>query len=114
MQIEVSDNPNCGPTEQFVYNELGPVRPVRAIVAEERGKEVRLDVTGVAPGGAWVHAQAVKIADSGDGIAFLIFGGPWGIRLKPEWHKADWDLSDPRQWGEPFKIYGSEADIIYA
>jgi hypothetical protein len=114
MQIEVQDSPNCGGTEQFVYRELGPVRCLSAIIAEDKGKEVRLDVTGVGEGGEWTSACCVKIADSGAGFAFLIFGGQWGIRLKPDWHRAEWDLHDPKQWGEPFKIYGSEEDIVYA
>ena len=114
MQIEVEESPNCGGTGQFVYRELGAVRPVKAIRAEEKGKEVVLDVTGVAPGGRWAQARCVMIADSGAGFAYLIFGAEWGIRLKPQWHKAGWDLSDPKQWGEPFKIYGDEDDIIYA
>lgn len=114
MLVEVEENPNCGSTDQFVYNELGAARPIRAILAEERGKEISLRVTGVARGGRFVEAKAVKIADSGNATAYLIFGGEWGIRLKPEWHEGAWDLSDPKQWGEPFKIYGSEEDIIYA
>jgi hypothetical protein len=114
MRIEVEDNPNCGGTQQFVYHELGASRPVRGIVAEERGKEVVLHVTGVGEDSRWSAAQCVKIADSGAGFAYLIYGGEWGIRLKPEWHKAAWDFDDPKQWGEPFKIYGSEEDIIYA
>ena len=114
MQIAVEDSSNCGGTEQFVYRELGPIRLVRSILAEEWGKEVALDVTGVAKGGGWVQARCVKIADSGAGFAFLIFGAEWGIRLKPEWHKAGWDFTDPKQWGEPFKIYGEEKDIVYA
>ncbi len=114
MQIEVEDSANCGGTGQFVYRELGPIRPVRAIRAEERGREITLEVTGVAKGGGWVQARGVKIADSGAGFAFLIFGGEWGIRLKPEGYAAGWDFTDPKQWGEPFKIYGEEKDIIYA
>lgn len=121
MRIEVEDSPNCGGTEQFEYRELGRARPVRGIIAEEtgltaggHGREVTLDVTGVAKNGAWIQARCVKVADSGAGFAYLIFGGEWGIRLKPSWHKADWDLTDPKQWGEPFKIYGEEKDIVYA
>jgi len=113
MRIEVEENPNCGGTDEFQYRELGNVRPIKAIRALEREKTVVLEVVGVAKGGAWEDARCVKVADSGAGFAFLIFGGPWGLRLKPEWHKAPWDLSDPKQWGEPFKIYGSEDDIIY-
>lgn len=126
MRIEVEENPNCGGTDEFQYRELGEVRPIKAIRAlesaitasadpsfGERGKTVVLEVVGVAKDGAWEDARCVKVADSGAGFAFLIFGGSWGLRLKPEWHKASWDLSDPKQWGEPFKIYGSEEDIIY-
>ncbi len=123
MLIQVEDSANCGGTEQFLYHELGGSRSVRGLLAEEsaigtsadrRGKEVALDVTGVGKDGNWVPARCVKIADSGAGFAFLIFGGEWGIRLKPAWHTVDWDLADPKQWGEPFKIYGSEKDILYA
>ncbi len=114
MQIEVEDSLNCGSTEQFVYRELGGIKVIRGILAEERGEEVSLDVTGVAKDGIWMPARCVKIADSGAGFAYLIFGGEWGIRLKPSWHTAGWDLGDPKQWGEPFKIYGSEKDILYA
>lgn len=114
MRIVVEDNPNCGGTDEFEYKELGKVRPIRAIRAMDRGNELLLEVSGVGKNGVWEPARCMKVADSGAGFAFLIFGGSWGIRLKPEWHKAPWDLSDPKQWGEPFKIYGSEDDIFYA
>ena len=73
MQIEVEDSLNCGPTEQFVYRELGGIRAIRGILAEERGQEARLDVTGVAKGGGWVPARCVKIADSGAGFGSEVF-----------------------------------------
>ena len=115
MQIEVNENPNCQPSQQFVFSELGPVRPVEAIKTIDRGVELRCDVVGVDGGGKFIQAYAVKIADSGAGYAYLIFGGSWGIRLKSERDGAEpWDLSNSRQWGEPFKIYGEEEDIIYA
>ena len=136
MQIEVADNPNCPGSEQMVYRELGPARPVRAIRVQERGKEILCEVVGVEParppksplknaadpprfvadaaGAVFVGAKAAKIADSGAGFAFLIFGGAWGIRLRPEaYAKEPWDFSNRHQWGEPFKIYGAESDLIY-
>ena len=113
MRIQVEENPNCGGTEQFEYRELGPIRLIKAIRASEQGTEALVEVVGVGEGPAWEGARCVKIADSGAGFAFFIFGGAWGLRLKPVWHKASWDLSDPKQWGEPFKIYGSEDDIVY-
>ena len=73
------------------------------------------EVIGVEPSGKWTPVQALKIADSSEGHAFLIHGGTWGIRLRPEVYSMEpWDLSSPHQWGEPFKIYGSEEDILYA
>ncbi len=113
MLIEIEENPNCGNAEQFVYNELSGIRPVRSIRATERGQEVVLDVIGVSKDGVWKAAHCVKIADSGAGYAFLIFGGEWGLRLKPVSHSAPWNLEDSKQWGEAFKIYGSEDDIVY-
>ena len=114
MRIVVEDNLNCGGTDEFEYKELGKIRALRAIRALDRGNEVHLEVIGVGKEGVWESARCVKVADSGAGFAFLIFGGSWGIRLKPDSHKVSWDLSDPKQWGEPFKIYGSEDDIFYA
>ena len=114
MQLEIQENPNSPGSEQFVFNELGKPRPIKAILVEIKGKETVCKVTGVEEGPRWTTAYAVKIADSSDGHAFLIHGGAWGIRLRPETpHKKPWDFSDPTQWGEPFKIYGSERDIIY-
>ena len=113
MQIQVEENPNCAGSEQFVFKELGKPRAVKALIVEIAGKEKPFLVTGVETGGRWAPATAIKIADSSDGHAFLIRGGEWGIRLKAQDSDRPWDLSDKKQWGEPFKIYGSEQDIIY-
>lgn len=113
MQIQVEENPNSPGSEQFVFKELGGPRPVKALVVEIGGREKIYSVTGVEPGGRWTTAIGIKIADSSEGHAFLIRGGEWGIRLKPEKPDSPWDLGDKDQWGEPFKIYGSQEDIIY-
>ncbi len=114
MQIEVEDNPNCRGSEQFVFRELEPPRLIRGIKITERGKEISCEVTGVESESKFVPARVVKIADSGAGFAYLIYGGAWGIRIRPETHGGEaWDLSNKHQWGEPFKIYGSEEDLIY-
>lgn len=115
MQIEMEPNPNCQESVQFVFNELEAARPISGIRAGDEGKEFDCDVIGVEEGGQWVPAQAIKIADSSDGIAYLIYGGAWGIRIRPASHsKEPWDVSNRSQWGEPFKIYGNPKDIFYA
>jgi len=115
MIIEVEDNPNCQGSGQFVFRELEPPKIIKGIKVVERGKEIMCEVAGVGEEGVFTEARAVKIADSGAGFAYLITGGGWGIRLRPETYAAEaWDLSNQHQWGEPFKIYGSKDDIIYA
>lgn len=114
MNITVEDSPNGPFNEQFVFKELGKARRIQSLRVDLRGQETWCDVTGVERGGAWVPAQAVKIADSSEGHAFLIYGGAWGLRLRPErWSEKDWDFADKNQWGEAFKVYGNEDDIIY-
>lgn len=115
VQIDVEPNPNCDAPAQFVFRELGEPRLLRAIRVEEAGAEGLCDVTGVEKGGAFTPARAVKVADSGAAYAWLIAGGAWGIRLRRERDAAfPWDLADPRQRGEPFKLYGDEADLVFA
>ncbi len=114
MNFEIEANPNCAENQQFVFNELGKPELVRAILVGNEGDESECDVIGVDDGGRWTQAMAVKIADSSDGIAYMIYGGLWGIRLRPEKFRGEpWDLANKRQWGEPFKIYGRKEDIFY-
>ena len=114
MHIEISPNPNCSESVEFVFKELGKPELIRAILVGEEGKEAECDVTGVGAGGRWMQALAVKVADSSDGIAYMIYGDAWGIRLRPaKFHTEPWDLANKNQWGEPFKIYGKKEDILY-
>lgn len=115
MQIEVAPNPNCAGSEQYVFNEIEAPKPVLGLKFEDRGKEILCDLTGVAAGGEFTQAYAVKITDSGSGFAYLIFGAEWGIRIRPRKSPTQpWDLANEGQWGEPFKIYGDTEDILYA
>ena len=113
MQIDIDDNPNCTGSPQFVFKELGGPEPVRGLLVGDEGKESECDVVGVEEGGRWVQAVAIKIADSSDGVAWMIRGGAWGIRLRPEKARGRaWSLEDRGQWGEPYKIYGKREDIL--
>lgn len=112
MLIDVVANPNCEGSEQFEFRELEPPRRIRAIRVGVEPNESLCEVVAVDAKGGFGPAHAVKIADSGSGCAFLIFGGEWGVRLRPEGGARGWDLNDRKQWGEPFKIY-EERDIVY-
>lgn len=114
MQIQVQANPNCEGSEQFVFTEIEPPRVLRGLKTMDRGQEIICEVVGVEAGGGFTDAHVVKITDSGEGFAYLIYGGDWGIRIRPSSHANEaWSLQNARQWGESFKIYGSEEDIIF-
>ena len=113
IQVEIEANPNCAGSDQFFFTELDAPRTIRAIRVLEKGGEIECDVAGVDKAGRFVEAHGVKVADSGSGFAFLIQGGAWGIRIRPRRYETEaWDLKNPHQWGEAFKIY-SEEDIIW-
>ncbi len=114
MHIKIESNSNCSQSHEFFFKELGQAEPLQGILVGEEGKETECDVVGVEPGGRWVQAWAVKISDSGDGVAFMIIGGVWGIRIRPQRFRGQtWDLADQDQWGEPYKIYGKKEDILF-
>src|SRR5689334_14843379 len=101
MQITIESNPNCSSNEQFVYHELSVPRAVRGIRVGADNAEH--DVVGVYEGGEFGPARSIKIADSGNGVAHLIYGGEWGIRLRPRKNASEpWDLKNVKQWGESF------------
>lgn len=113
MFIDIEKNPNCSKTGLFAFEELGVARPIKGVHAEENGKEVVYEVTGVDHDGVFIPAYAQKVSDSGSGIGFLIYGGTWGVRLKPKALSEAWDLKNKNQHGEAYMIYGEAGDIDY-
>lgn len=58
-------------------------------------------------------AYVQTVEDSGAGVTHLVFGGIWGIRLKPVSLQEDWDLESRNQWGEPYLSVADASDIKY-
>ena len=114
MFIEIEPNPNCKTYGVFSFEELSIAKPVQSVRLEKSGETIDHDVTGVDAGGKFIPAYAQKVSDSGLGVGYLIYGGVWGIRLKPKSYSAiKWDLGDYHQHGECYMIYESEEDIVY-
>lgn len=111
--IAIDPNPNCDPADGMVYQTLESSRPIVRMQVARAGREAWCWVTGVDPDGRWVPAQACKITDSGAGVAYLVTGGGWGLRFAPGDRPPRWDLQDPAQWGEPYKIYGAATDLEF-
>jgi hypothetical protein len=47
-------------------------------------------------------------------MAYLIYGGNWGVRFKPVSLKEDWDLDSLNQWGEAFLLISDPRSIVYS
>ena len=115
IAIEIAHNSNCPQAELRVFHDLDAPRAVAAVRLERKpGAPAWYAVTGWTVDGAKGRpsaALAQKVDDSGDGTAFLLYGGDGGVRLRPIEDRGPWRLDDPRQWGEPFLIIGDREDL---
>lgn len=112
LMIDVEPNPNCEAIT-MVFREIEPPRRIMKLkVYDDRG-ERWCRVTGLDSDGRSSPAYAQKVEDSGEGVAYLIYGGAWGLRFKPDDSRESWDLEDPDAWGEAYKVYGDPDDILF-
>ncbi len=113
--IEVEENDNCGYMPQMVYEALNDPVPVSKVHYAEPGRpEGAYRVTGwsSAGGGTPTPALYIPVSDSGQGVAHLVYGGDWGVRLKPLDTEEGWDLQNPDQFGEPYLMLVNEEDVL--
>ncbi len=113
--VEISKNPNCAAVDARVFHELEPPRRVRQVRLERHPRQPRwYDVSGWTVTGRPRPAIIQKVDDSGEGVAFLVYGGDAGLRLKPAGQDAPWRLDDPEQWGEPYLLVSdlSDAQVV--
>ena len=111
--VDVEANDNTPMLAQQVYKNLGlPFRVARVRIFEGDPAGQLCDITGwsSADGGTPVAAYAVHIEDSSAGAAYLIYGGDWGLRLRPA-GSVDWSLNDTDQFGETHLVLSSLDDI---
>ncbi|MDP3703926.1 MAG: hypothetical protein Q8R78_06020 [Candidatus Omnitrophota bacterium] len=112
MTLEVLDNPNCPPVDLRVFHDLGSATPIRQVRLSRDGQLPEwYDVTGWTTANGRCPALLQKVDDSGEGVAFLLYGGDAGLRLRPAGDASAWGLDDPRQWGSPFVLLTDLADV---
>ena len=119
ISLEVESNDNCDGLSMQVFEvkeEPAPVLQVRFYPPREAGggPETLCDVTGWQSddGGSPCPAYFAPVSDSGEGVAYLVFGGDWGLRLRPAGANEPWDIGSRRQWGEAYILLSDMADII--
>ncbi len=106
VNIFIEPNPNCpeGCSQRFTTAEAPHV--VRSVeYAVQSDRTVVCDVTGWSSdgGGTPCRARSVAVEDSGAGVATLVYGGDWGLRLTPR------DGTAP--FGEPYLLLADDSLI---
>ncbi len=117
MFVEVESNPNFEGSYFVRFNELGPARLITHVKSYERlSRGEWCEVTGWSDDveQALCPAYAQKVEDSGAGSTYIIYGGNWGIRLRPEGNLGEWNLYDNAQWGEGYLSIGEERDLRFS
>ena len=114
--IDIEANDNSPMMANMVFHNLAePVRVTRVRIYEGQAEGALFDVTGWSSegGGTPCDAYAVPVDDSGSGGAYLIYGGDWGVRLRPI-EAREWRIEAPDQWGETHLVLADIADIFVA
>jgi len=115
--VDVESNDNTPMMAQQVYKNIGvpfPVSHVRIYEGEPGGQLCAVCGWSSTSDGPEVRAHAVQIEDSSEGRAFLVYGGDWGVRLRPADADAPWSTDDVDQWGETHLVMASEDDLTRA
>ena len=115
IDVEVEDNDNCYGLPMRTYETLGqPVAVSRVRVAGPSGSVEVHSVTGWQSDGEGSPCPAyyVPVSDSGEGAAYLLYGGDWGVRFRPLGSDEAWSTESPDQWGEPYLLLGDPSDIV--
>jgi len=110
--IEIPPNPNCIGVDTRVFHDLAPPQQVSQVRLERQAGRIQwYDIAGWTMAGTPCSVMIQKVDDSGEGVAFLIYGGEAGLRLKLPGHTTPWQLDDPAQWGEPFLLLSNLSDV---
>lgn len=105
IYLEVEENPNSEYMPLMLYEAHADAIPISQVVLDQPGKPIGVyDVTGWSSEGDGTPCPALyaPVSDSGQAVVHLVFGGDWGIRLRPEDSSEDWSLTSETQFGEPY------------
>ena len=117
IYLEVEENENCEYMPLQLYEaKAAPVAISRVRLFEPGRPHGTYLVTGwsSAGGGTPCPASYVPVSDSGQAVVHLVYGGDWGVRLKPADSSEEWDLSGSDQFGEPYLMLTDVNDVLPA
>ncbi len=112
--VDVEPNPNSLIGANQVFRNIdAPFAVARVRLYDDDPAGRRCAITGwsSAGDGSPATAYAVRVEDSSAGVAVLVYGGDWGVRLKPADAAAAWDAADAAQWGETHLVLSDLNDL---
>ncbi len=115
IYIEVDENANSEYMPLMLYEAHADPVPVTRIILDEPDRQPGIyQVTGWSSegGGSACAAMYAPVSDSGQAVVHLVFGGDWGIRMKPKGSTDEWDIDNLDQFGEPYLMLMDESAII--
>ncbi len=115
IYLEVEENDNSEYMPLLVYETHRLPVPISRVIIEEPGRPRGVcRVTGWSSEGDGTPYPAMytPVSDSGQAVVHFVFGGDWGIRLKPETSKEEWDIASRDQWGEPYIMLIEESAVL--
>ena len=113
--LEVEESDNCEYMPLQVYEAHSDPVPISRVRLEDPDRPTGVyQVSGWCSdrGGEPCQAKYAPVSDSGQAVVHLVYGGDWGIRLKPLDSADAWDIESPSQWGEPYLMLTDEADVL--
>ena len=117
MIVEVEANQNCEAGCFARFKEVGPARPVIQVrLYEKNAAGEWYWITG------WCDSEQTPVCpayvrvveDSGAGLAYLVYGGLYGLRFKPIDRDEPWSLDSLHQWGEAYLLLADDRDLQYS
>jgi hypothetical protein len=115
IYLEVEESENCPYMPMMAYEAHRTPVPISRVRIDEMGKPPGVyEVTGWSSegGGTSCPAMYTPVSDSGAVEVHLIYGGDWGVRLKPAGSEEEWDIGSPNQYGEPYLMLIEEGDVL--
>ena len=113
--LEVEENDNCDYMPLQVYESHQASVPISKVnLADSERPHGTYQVTGWSSHGNGTPCPALytPVSDSGQAVVHLVYGGDWGIRLKPMDPDEEWDINSLNQWGEPYLMLTDQGAII--
>ncbi len=114
--VETEENDNCEWMPLQVYEAHENPRPVRHLRLEDPDHPFGIyEITGWSSeeGGSSCPAMYAPVSDSGQAVVHLVYGGDWGIRLRPEGSTDEWSVTNDSQHGEPYLMLIDGSDLIF-